>query len=123
MWYTELMKREIVYTKSFENEINDLIAKRKLIVSDFEEFKKNLAENPMQGDVISGTGGIRKARLKSAAKGKSGGFRVCYLNVEDKLFLFLLFIYPKNEMENLSQLEKKQLKQLAEAIKRSIGDE
>lgn len=66
------------------------------------DFKKSLAENPEQGDVITGTGGIRKIRLKSASKGKSGGFRVCYLNIEDQLILFLLFIYAKNEKENLS---------------------
>jgi hypothetical protein len=56
--------------------------------------------------------------LKSASKGKRGGFRVCYLNVEDKLILFLLFFYPKNEQENLSPSEKKELKQIAEAIKK-----
>jgi len=69
--------------------------------------------------VIPGTGGIRKARLKSASKGKRGGFRVCYLNIEEKLILFLLFVYPKNEQENLSSQEKIELKQLVEIIKRS----
>jgi hypothetical protein len=59
--------------------------------------------------VITGTGGIRKARLKSASKGKSHGFRVCYLDIEDKLILFLLFIYAKNEQEDLSQEEKREL--------------
>ena len=114
------MKRQIVQTLAFEKEINSLITKRKLILEDFEDFKKSLTENPEQGDVISGTGGIRKTRLKSASKGKRGGFRVCYLNVEDKLILFLLFIYPKNEQENLSSQEKAELKQIAEAIKGRI---
>jgi hypothetical protein len=57
--------------------------------------------------------------LKSASKGKRGGFRVCYLNIEEKLILFLLFVYPKNEQENLSSQEKIELKQLVEIIKRS----
>lgn len=114
------MRRQIIQTKSFEEEIIALISKRKLKKEDFEDFKKNLAENPEQGDTISGTGGIRKARLKSASKGKRGGFRVCYLNVEDQLILFLLFIYQKNEKEDLSQADKNELKELAEAIKRSI---
>jgi hypothetical protein len=87
---------------------------------DFDDFKKSLAENPMQGDVITGTGGIRKTRLKSASKGKSGGFSVCYLNVEEQLILFLLFIFPKNEQENLSHAEKSELKKLAEAIKKRL---
>ena len=91
-----------------------------MTLEDFEDFKKNLTENPEQGDMIPGTGGIRKTRLKSVSKGKRGGFRVCYLNIEDKLILFLLFIYPKNEQENLSQQEKPELKQLSETIKRSF---
>jgi hypothetical protein len=82
-----------------------------------------LAENPEQGDVIPGAGGIRKTRLKSASKGKSGGFRVCYLNVDDRLIIFLLFIYAKSDQENLSSAEKKELKQIAEAIKRSTKNE
>ena len=114
------MKRHIVQTTTFEKEIISLIAKRKLSAEDFEDFKKSLTENPEQGDVISGTGGIRKTRLKSISKGKRGGFRVCYLNIEGKLILFLLFIYPKNDQENLSQQEKIELKQIADAIKRSI---
>jgi hypothetical protein len=113
------MKRKIIQTKAFDKEINTLITKRRLTKDDFEDFKKRLAEDPDQGDVIPGTGGIRKIRLKSASKGKSGGFRVCYLDIEDKLILFLLFIYSKNDQENLSQADKKELKQIAEAIKRS----
>ncbi|WP_052436084.1 type II toxin-antitoxin system RelE/ParE family toxin [Neochlamydia sp. EPS4] len=80
----------------------------------------SLAESSEQGDVITGTGGIRKARLKSTSKGKRGGFRVCYLNIEDRVILFLLFIYSKNEQENLSQEEKLELKQIAKAIKKGL---
>ncbi|MBS4166076.1 Toxin HigB-2 [Neochlamydia sp. AcF65] len=117
------MKRQILQTKIFEEEIERLIKKRKLKKEDFDDFKKSLAENPEQGDVITGTGGIRKARLKSTSKGKRGGFRVCYLNIEDRVILFLLFIYSKNEQENLSQEEKGELKQIAEAIKKRIKNE
>ena len=72
MWYNELMKRQIVQTKAFEKEVKSLISKRKLSDDDFEDFKKSLAENPEQGDVIPGTGGIRKVRLKSASTRKKG---------------------------------------------------
>lgn len=117
------MKRQLIQTTDFEDAVANLIAKRKLKSEDFEDFKKSLAENPEQGDVIVGTGGIRKTRLKSATKGKRGGFRVCYLNIEDRLILFLLFIYSKNEQENLSQAEKAELKQLADAIKKKVRNE
>lgn len=114
------MNRQIVQTKDFSDDIAKLIEKRKLKKEDFENFKKCLAENPEQGDVITGTGGIRKTRLKSVSKGKSGGFRVCYLNIEDRLIIFLLFVYSKNDQEDLSQEEKKELKQIAEAIKKRL---
>jgi hypothetical protein len=117
------MKCQLIQTKDFEETVEDLIARRKLKKEDFEDFKKGLVENPEQGDMIPGTGGIRKVHLKSAIKGKSGGFRVCYLYIENRLILFLLFIYAKNEQENLSQSEKVELKQLADSIKRRIKDE
>jgi hypothetical protein len=117
------MKCQLIQTQDFEDSIKALIAKKKLKKEDFEDFKKSLAENPEQGDMIPGTGGIRKVRLKSATKGKSGGFRVCYLYIENRLILFLLFIYAKNEQENLSQSEKAELKQLADSIKRRMKDE
>ena len=117
------MKCQLIQTRDFEDTIEGLIGRRKLKKDDFEDFKKNLAQNPEQGDMIPGTGGIRKVRLKSATKGKSGGFRVCYLYLEGLLILFLLFIYAKNEQENLSQSEKIELKQLADSIKKRIRDE
>lgn len=54
------MRSQIVQTKAFEKEVTSLIAKGKLRLSDFDEFKKNLSEHPLQGDVIPGTGGIEK---------------------------------------------------------------
>lgn len=113
----------VIQTRDFQDTIEGLIVRRKLKKDDFEDFKKSLAENPEQGDMIPGTGGIRKVRLKSATKGKSGGFRVCYLYIENRLILFLLFIYAINEQENLSQSEKVELKQLADSIKKKVKDE
>lgn len=117
------MKRHLIQTTDFKDSVESLLSKRKIKREDFEDFKKNLAENPQQGDVIPGTGGIRKTRLKSATKGKRGGFRVCYLDIEDKLILFLLYIYAKSEQENLSQEEKKELKELSEDLKKKVRDE
>ena len=72
------MNIEITETKSFSKILNDLIKKRKLLDTDYQEFKNFLSKNPETGDMISGTHGVRKIRLKSSSKGKSGGFRVCY---------------------------------------------
>lgn len=113
-----IMKRDIAQTRNFAKMIDDLIRERKLLPEDLEAFKKRLVQNPEEGDLISGTGGVRKARLKSATKGKRGGFRVCYFDDPEREELFLMRIYPKNEQENLTFEEKKALREFAEILKK-----
>jgi hypothetical protein len=110
------MKRKIIQTRYFSKVVDNLLQKRQLLEEDFNSFKKELIEKPDSGDLITGTGGVRKTRLKSAAKGKSGGFRVCYYLAE-KEELYLLLIYPKNEKEDLTMQEKKELKKLVNILK------
>jgi hypothetical protein len=112
-----MKKRVIVQINYFKKTVKALIAKNKLLFNDFEEFKKNLAEYPDIGDLIPATGGVRKIRLKSASKGKRGGFRVCYLDDPLHNEIFLLSIYPKSEQENLTSQEKKDLKEVAILLK------
>ncbi|WP_234393746.1 hypothetical protein [Fangia hongkongensis] len=52
----------------------------KALLSDDEyaEFQSYLAENPLIGDVIQQTGGLRKVRWSAKGKGKRGGVRVIY---------------------------------------------
>jgi len=42
------------------------------------ELITTLASNPMAGDVIPGTGGVRKLRFGAGGRGKRGGVRVIY---------------------------------------------
>jgi mRNA-degrading endonuclease RelE of RelBE toxin-antitoxin system len=112
------MKTRIVSNTKFDKTNETLIKERKLLREDFDEFKRELAENPERGSIVTGTGGVRKIRLKSASKGKRGGFRVCYFYYDENGDLFLIMVYPKNEKENLLPEEKKQLKALTDEIKR-----
>ena len=113
------MKREILQTTDFTDKINDLVKTHRLKSEDFNAFKSVLAENPEMEAMISGTGGVRKTRLKSASKGKSGGFRVCYYFHDIGTGeIYLIDLYAKNEQENITPDEKKQLKAFANAIKR-----
>lgn len=68
-------KRQIIETRPFSMAIADLLKKRSLLQEDYDALKKELANDPEIGDTLSGTGGVRKKRLKSSSKGKSGGFR------------------------------------------------
>ncbi len=111
------MKREISQTSFFAKTIDQLIKKRLILRVDFDNLQRELVENPKIGKVIPDTGGIRKVRLKSSTGGKSGGFRVCYIDLESSMVLFLIYIYAKNEKEDITTEDKKTLKSLAKTLK------
>ncbi|MFA0053678.1 type II toxin-antitoxin system RelE/ParE family toxin [Vibrio echinoideorum] len=81
---------------------------------EFRLFQAELMFAPKQGDVIQGTGGLRKIRVASKGKGKRGGSRVIYYFLDDKQRFYLLTIYGKNEMSDLNSYQKKQLKAFME---------
>ncbi len=87
------------------------------MLKDYENLKKELSDSPECGDVITGTGGVRKIRLKSASRGKSGGFRVCYYYLTQDREIFLIDIYAKNEKENLTIEDKKSFREIIDMIK------
>jgi len=73
-----------------------------------------LLENPEAGDVIEGTGGLRKLRRADPrrGKGKRGGLRVIYYWWDGRHQFWLFTLYDKNEMDDLSAKEKKLLKDM-----------
>ncbi len=75
-----------------------------------------LANNPDDGDVIPGTGGLRKLRWAAKGKGKRSGARVIYYFRDLNMPLYLLTIYGKGEKIRLSEAEKRQARQLVEEI-------
>lgn len=76
-----------------------------------------LATNPNSGDIIPGTGGVRKVRYQASGRGKRGGARVIYFYFDDDYPLTALAIYAKNERDDLSPEGKKAVSQIAAAIK------
>jgi hypothetical protein len=81
---------------------------------EYTEFQKHLADNPTAGDVIKGTGGLRKVRWKVDGKGKSGGVRVIYYYVTSAAHIRLLLIYKKAVNEDLTEAQKAVLRKLNE---------
>lgn len=75
-----------------------------------------LLENPQKGDVIEGTSGARKMRIQMNGHGKRGGGRVIYVDIFEKEKLYFLFAYPKNVQVNLTEQQKKIVRQMVEAI-------
>ncbi|MDR4519691.1 MAG: type II toxin-antitoxin system RelE/ParE family toxin [Nitrosomonas sp.] len=82
---------------------------------DYSLFQAELMSNPKQGDVIQGTGGLRKIRVAGKGKGKRGGSRIIYYFLDEKRRFYLLTIYSKNEVSDLTADQKKQLMAFMEA--------
>ena len=68
---------------------------------------------PDAGEVIPGSGGVRKVRVPAKGKGKSGGARVIYYWMQADGQIFLLFVYAKNERANLTAKEARLLREAA----------
>lgn len=101
-----IIKRTFIQTSAFtkswkELDFND---------SDLRRLENELLQNPKVGNVIRGTGRLRKMRFAFEGRGKSGSTRVCYVDFEIKETIFLLAVFAKNEIENLSMEERLKLK-------------
>ena len=73
------------------------------LLSDDEmhELQMALIADPQAGDVVPGTGGVRKLRWKAPGRGKRGGYRVLYFVRLALGHIWMLTIYPKNVTENM----------------------
>ena len=61
-----------------------------------------LLNDPKAGDVIQGTGGLRKIRIPLENTGKRGGGRVIYVDIEIKETIYFINVYTKNEKDDLT---------------------
>jgi hypothetical protein len=77
-----------------------------------EELVSFIGANPEVGEVIPETGGVRKVRWALAGTGKRSGARVIYYHHSERMPVFLLAAYAKNEKANLSKAERNAMKQL-----------
>lgn len=122
-WSNELLlimqKLVIRTTPSFDRQ-----AKKHLSIEAKEALYDYLEAQPEKGDVITGTGGVRKLRWVTGKdnKGKSGGVRVLYHYSKDVLVV-LIMLYRKNELENISEAEKHELKKLIPQLLKKYKEE
>jgi len=110
------MTREFVMLPEFEKQWKHL----NLTDTDLKRLQSVLLMNPLEGDVIQGTGGVRKMRFALENRGKSGSIRVIYIDFLIYEKIYFLTAYPKNEKDNLSQSEKNQIKAFVEKLSRSL---
>jgi len=106
------VKRTFVYSLAFEKFSKD----RETLQL---EIEKEILKNPEVGDVVQGTGGVRKFRLSDPhrGKGKRGGLRIFYLDLSNVQRTHVLWLLEKGEKEDLSTIEKNALYEVVQKIK------
>jgi len=82
-----------VFTRSIVELLDD---------EDYRTFQLALLLRPELGSVIPGSGGLRKIRWAVQGRGKRGGIRVIYFWHEQSETFYLLYVYRKNEREDIS---------------------
>ena len=80
-----------------------------------------LAANPTAGDLVPGTGGIRKFRWALAGRGKRGGARVIHFFHNADLPVFALTMFAKNARVDLSQEERNEFRELTKVLVKTYG--
>ena len=106
----------VVELKSFTK-----AAKGVLPEAEIDELILFLALSPKSGDLLQGTGGIRKLRWKARGKGKRGGARVIYYYHSQTMPLVLVTVFSKGERVDLSQADRNQMKTLTKALVAEYG--
>ena len=96
-----------IETPVFTRQVQELLSDEA-----YSAFQWYMALNPRAGDVIQGTGGLRKVRWSVAGGGKRGGVRVIYFHVAAQAQVRLLLIYRKGVKHDLTVAEKRTLRRL-----------
>lgn len=107
------MTRTFIEVPTFQKKWHEL----GLTDENLRELENILLENPKTGDVIQGTGGLRKIRIPMENCGKRGGGRVIYVDIEIKETIYFINVYAKNEKDDLTEEEKKAFKAAVQLLK------
>jgi hypothetical protein len=95
-----------IETKLFSRLVADYLNEE-----DYAQLQNALIKDPKAGDLIPGSGGVRKLRWRVAGRGKRGGIRVIYYARLRQGQIWMLTLYAKNVMENISAKVLRQIKE------------
>jgi hypothetical protein len=101
---------EIIETSIFTRLINDLMDD-----DSYRMLQIDLLTAPEKGDVIPGSGGLRKIRWRLEGHGKRGGVRVIYYWAVSHRKIVMLYVFPKNVQADLSKEQLRTLRQMIES--------
>lgn len=106
---------ELIETSIFTRQITALLTD-----GEYRRFQVQLVANPAVGPLLRGGHGIRKVRVATGSRGKSGGARVIYYWANRNDIILLLYAYPKNATADLTP---RQVAQLAKVVQEEFGHE
>lgn len=90
--------------------------------NDLRRLQEELLFNPEKGDVMVGTGGLRKLRFAFEGQGKSSSVRVCYVDFVIYESIYLITAYPKSEKENLSKSERNSIAKMIKSLESTLSE-
>ena len=85
-----------VETKLFTKRLREYLAD-----DEYRALQEALIANPQAGDIIRGSGGVRKLRWNVAGRGKRGGIRVIYYLRPKYGEIWMLTVYAKNVVDSI----------------------
>ncbi len=103
---------EFVYLPTFESTARGLLDEE-----DRRALESAILEDPEQGSVQGGAGGVRKMRVPLGNRGRSGGARVVYLYIKVRERVYLILAFSKNVQANLTDEQKKRIRNLVARLK------
>ena len=96
-------------TSVFTRQVQDLLDRES-----YRLLQLRLVADPAAGDLIRGTGGLRKIRWQGSGRGKRGGVRVIYYWARGQDIILMLLAFGKNEQADLTSQQRSILKRLVE---------
>jgi len=93
-----------------------------LDIEDQRRLENEIVNNPLAGNVIKGTGGLRKIRFALEDKGKSGGVRALYVDYVVFERIYLITAYPKSQKDDISPTERKVFKKIIEQTEKELKE-
>jgi hypothetical protein len=110
------MTREFVMMPEFDRQWQAL----GLGDDELRQLQEILLQNPKAGDVIKGTGGLRKIRIAFEGQGKRGSGRVAYVDFTVHEMDYHITAYPKNEKEKKKKKERNKIAKMIVQLEQGL---
>jgi mRNA-degrading endonuclease RelE of RelBE toxin-antitoxin system len=112
---------EFVESRPFTRKLHQLAGNRADEL--LRTIQEDLEQQPDRGAMVPGLGGVRKARAANPVrgKGKRGGFRYLYLYLDNAQRIHLLILLDKNEQEDASEEQRRQIREWVAQVKKESG--